>query len=92
MMALQMHTDQAASTVQKVQAYIVDNMLLGDDGDLESNTSLLDAGILDSTGAMELVAFLEDSFNISVRDEEISPENLDSIERICAFVARKAAH
>ncbi len=50
MMAVLEHLDQAASTVQDIRAYIVDNMLLGDDSDLESNTSLLDAGILDSTG------------------------------------------
>ncbi len=47
MMAELEHLDQAASTAQDIRAYIVDNMLLGDDSDLESNTSLLDAGILD---------------------------------------------
>jgi acyl carrier protein len=91
-MSGQMHSDQPVSAVQEVRAYIVDNMLLGDDSDLQSDTSLLDAGILDSTGAMELVAYLEDTFKITVKDEEISPENLDSIERICAFVARKLAN
>jgi acyl carrier protein len=91
-MAVQEHLDQAASIVGQVRTYIVDNMLLGDDGELENNTSLLDAGILDSTGAMELVAFLEGTFNITVQDEEIAPENLDSIEKICAFVARKSVN
>jgi acyl carrier protein len=80
----------AAGTVaDKVRSYVVETMLLGDGSGFENNTSLLEAGILDSTGAMELVAFLEKDFNISVQDQEISPENLDSVECICAFVARK---
>jgi acyl carrier protein len=79
----------AGSAAQKVRAYVIENMLLGEDSGFEDTTSLLDAGILDSTGAMELVAFLEKDFGISVQDMEIAPENLDSVERICAFVARK---
>ena len=81
--------NRPASVELLVRTYIIENMLLGHDSGFENNTSLLDAGILDSTGAMELVAFLEKNFNISVQDEEISPENLDSVERICAFVTEK---
>jgi acyl carrier protein len=79
----------AGTAAQKVRGYVIETMLLGEDTGFEDTTSLLDAGILDSTGAMELVAFLEKDFGISVQDEEITPENLDSVERICAFVARK---
>jgi acyl carrier protein len=81
--------DAPAGTALKVRAYVIENMLLGEDAGFNDTTSLLDAGILDSTGAMELVAFLEKDFGISVQDMEIAPENLDSVERICAFVARK---
>jgi acyl carrier protein len=77
------------TVAEKVRSYVVETMLLGDATGFENNTSLLEAGILDSTGAMELVAFLEKDFGISVQDQEISPENLDSVECICAFVARK---
>lgn len=72
----------------RIRAYLVDNLLLGED-ELDDGASLLDAGFLDSTGAVELVAFLEATFGILVADRELVPENLDSVERIAAFVARK---
>jgi acyl carrier protein len=74
-----------------VRSYIVDSLLLGAGDDLDDDTSLIEAGILDSTGAMELVAFLEDTFAVSVADQEIVPENLDSVARICALIERKLA-
>ena len=55
----------------------------------DENTSLLESGIIDSTGVLELVQFLEDRFGITVEDSELVPENLDSIDRICAFLRRK---
>ncbi len=75
----------------KVRDYIIENLLLGTSGDLDESASLLEAGILDSTGAMELVAFLEQEFGIRIIDTEIIADNLDSIDRICALVARKRA-
>ncbi len=75
----------------KVYDYIVENLLLGAADDLDESASLLDAGILDSTGAMELVAFLEQEFGIRITDTEIIADNLDSIDRICALVSRKRA-
>ncbi|MGE5545608.1 MAG: acyl carrier protein [Solirubrobacterales bacterium] len=72
-----------------VRAYIVDNMLLGAAEDLDDGTSLLEAGILDSTGAIELVAFIEETFGIRVAEDELVPENLDSVAAIAAFVERK---
>ncbi|MGZ8197708.1 MAG: acyl carrier protein, partial [Burkholderiales bacterium] len=53
--------------------------------------SLLDAGIIDSTGVMELVSFLEQEFGIQVDDQDLVPENLDSISALAAFVTRKLA-
>ena len=78
-----------AAVRAKIRAHIVENLLLGAEQELSDTASLIDAGILDSTGAMELVAFIEAEFAITVDDEELTPENLDSIANICALVERK---
>jgi acyl carrier protein len=72
----------------KVRSYILDSILLGTSDKLEDNASLLDAGILDSTGTMELVAYLENEFGLTVFDADIVADNLDSVDRICAFLQR----
>jgi acyl carrier protein len=74
----------------KVRAHIVDNLLLGTADDFDDNTELMEAGILDSTGSMELVAFLETTFAIAIEDDEIIPENLNSLARICNFIVQKS--
>ena len=74
----------------KVRSYIVDNLLLGTTDDFDDNIELMEAGILDSTGSMELVAFLETTFAIAIGDDEIIPENLNSLARICKFVVQKS--
>ena len=58
---------------------------------LPGSTSLIEAGIIDSTGVLELVGFLEDTFDVRIRDDELVPENLDTIDSIVAFVGRKQA-
>lgn len=73
----------------RIRAYIVENLLLGADVDLADAPSLLEAGVLDSTGAMELVGFIEQEFMVTVSDSDIVPENLDSIDGITGFVMRK---
>ena len=74
----------------KIRAFIDERFLFGrDDIYVEDDDSLLDRGIIDSTGVLELVAFLEESFNVNVEDDELVPENLDSISRAAAFVAKK---
>jgi acyl carrier protein len=75
---------------QKIRQFIIDTFLFGDtETELSDGDSLLDSGIVDSTGVLELVAFIEDEFNIEVRDEELIPENLDSLDQLAAFVERK---
>ncbi len=75
---------------QKIRQFIVETFLLGDtDVELSDGDSLLDSGIVDSTGVLELVAFIEDEFDVEVRDEELVPENLDSLDQLAAFVDRK---
>jgi acyl carrier protein len=72
-----------------VRRFIVETFLFGENGHLQADTSFLDAGIIDSTGVLELVSFLEATYGISVRDDELIPENLDSLANIDAYVARK---
>jgi len=59
--------------------------------EVKDEESLLDSGIVDSLGILDLVAFLEETFGIRVGDEELSPENFDSIETVTRFVAAKRA-
>ena len=56
------------------------------------NDSLLEKGIVDSTGVLEMVSFIQNTFAITVEDSELVPENLDSVSSIAAFVARKAGN
>lgn len=72
-----------------VHAFILDNFLFGQGNGLQDDTSFLKKGILDSTGVLELVAFIEKTFAISVRDTEMLPENLDSFNAIERFVTKK---
>ncbi len=70
--------------------YILENYLFTDDESaLNDGDSFLDKGILDSTGIMELIYFLEDEFKVTVGDDEMVPENLDSVDNIVAFCATK---
>lgn len=79
-------------TREAVRNYIIENFLFGDAEPLRGDDiSLLDEGIMDSVGVMELVAFLEQDFGLSVADDELVPENLDSVSNLVAFIARKQA-
>ncbi len=73
----------------KVREFVVENFLFGDDTGLSEATSFRDEGIVDSTGVLELVAFLETEFGITIEGSEYIPDNLDSIEKIAQFVVRK---
>jgi len=72
-----------------IKTFIVENFLFGSEDGLEEKTSFLEEGIIDSTGILELVTFLEEEFSITVEDEELVPENLDSINNVTAFLERK---
>lgn len=69
--------------------FVVENFLFGEEGRVQDDTSFIGSGIVDSTGIMELVAFVEERFGIRVEDEEVIPENLDSLERVAAYLGRK---
>lgn len=77
-------------TRDAVRTYIIENFLFGDAEPLRSDDiSLLDEGIMDSVGVMELVAFLEQDFELTVEDDELVPENLDSVSNLVTFISRK---
>jgi len=75
--------------IKTIRTFLNDNFLFGDDGELEEETSFLESGIIDSTGILELVALLEEKFGILIEDDEIVPENLDSLNNITNFIQMK---
>lgn len=77
---------------REIRRFVIDNFMYGeDDRALKSDDSFLANGTIDSTGVLELVAFLERQYGIQVEDDELVPENLDSIARLVAFIGRKRA-
>lgn len=78
------------STEEKIRAFILENYLFTDDqSELKNDDSFLDQGILDSTGILEIIFYIEDAFKIKIKDEEMVPDNLDSVNKIVAFIQRK---
>jgi acyl carrier protein len=73
----------------RVRTFIVENFLFGEANELQDDTSFLEEGIIDSTGVLELIEFIEKDFELTLKDEEIVPENLDSIDSITEFLTRK---
>ena len=73
----------------EIQNYIVENILFGDGQKLETDTSFQEGGILDSIGFLELITFVEGKFDIKIADEEVIPENLDTLRKISDFVKKK---
>ncbi len=81
---------QKMSTEEKIRNYILENFLFTDDQSaLSSEDSFMEKGIIDSTGILEVIYFLEDDFKVQVEDDEMIPENLDSVKNLVAFVEKK---
>ena len=75
-----------------VRRYIEDNFIMGAGGTaLADGDSFLEMHVLDSTGFLELIGHLEEAYGIKVLDDEMVPENLDSLQSVAEFVARKRA-
>jgi acyl carrier protein len=74
---------------EKVRNYIVTTFLFGDSSKVGDETSFLDNSILDSTGMLELISFIEQEFAISIDPSELIPDNLDSIKNVTQFIERK---
>lgn len=75
----------------RIRGFITSNFYLPEGESLSDGESLLDRGLIDSTGVLEVVSFLEETFGIGIQDREMVPDNFDSIERIDAFVQRKSS-
>jgi acyl carrier protein len=79
--------------IPKIRAFIFENFLFdADDNALQNESSFLEEGIIDSTGVLELVEWLEEEFEIKVEDEELIPENLDSVILLAAFISSKKSN
>jgi acyl carrier protein len=74
---------------EKIRQFVIDTFMFGKGDGLRNDTSFLEEGIIDSTGILELVGFLEEQFGVSVEDEELIPENLDSLNNLAAYLERK---
>ena len=75
---------------EQIRAFIAENFLFSANGfDLSDDASFLDEGVVDSTGTLELVMFVEETFGVEVGDNEIEPENFDSVDKLAAYIARK---
>jgi len=74
---------------EQIRTFVTSNFYVADPAALKDEESLLDSGVIDSTGVLEVIAFIEDTFGFTVEDMEMLPENLDSVERITNFVIRK---
>lgn len=77
--------------LKTIRAFVIDNYLFGEEGCLENDDSFMETGIIDSTGILELVRFLESTYGIKVADEELIPDNLDSVNKIVSFIHMKQA-
>jgi acyl carrier protein len=76
----------------QVRTYLLDNFLMGGTAqDIQDDTSFMTRRILDSTGFIELISYLQEQFGIQIKDEEMVPENLDSLKNIEKFVSGKLA-
>ncbi|MCD4719350.1 MAG: acyl carrier protein [Desulfobacula sp.] len=73
---------------EKIKNFIIENFLFGEDNDLKDDTSFLEEGIIDSTGVLELIEYLEEEFNIEIDDEDMIPENLDSLNYLEQFISK----
>jgi len=75
--------------VNTVKEFIVENFLFGEEGQIELETDFFEKGIIDSTGVIELVSYIEETFGISIDDDELIPENLSSLKKIGEFLQQK---
>ena len=75
----------------RVVQFVTTNFYVAEGASVDDEASLLDQGIVDSTGVLEVITFLEEEFGIKIEDAEMIPDNLDTIGNITAFVTRKRA-
>lgn len=76
-------------TKREIKRFIADNFLYGVEDGVADDASLLERGLIDSTGVLELVAFVEEKYGITFADHELVPDNLDSVNKLAAFIDRR---
>jgi acyl carrier protein len=77
----------------QVRKYLLKNFLPGSPPEaLQDRESFLEKGVIDSTGVLELVAFLEENFKFKIEDEDLIPDNLDSVDQLVSFIQKKAVY
>jgi acyl carrier protein len=82
-------SSQAAAVEMKIRGYILENLLFSSDpAELPNDDSLLERGVIDSTGVLEIILFLESEFDIEVKASEMLPENFDTVNNMVRFVCR----
>ena len=86
---MQPSQSECHSAEHELTEFVVDNFLFGCSTALAGDDSFLEKGIIDSTGILELVTFVEDRYRITIEDRELLPDNLDSVNRLAAFIRRK---
>jgi acyl carrier protein len=74
---------------KEIRDFIITNFLFGDASSLQDDTSFLVSGVIDSTGILELIMFLEQTYGIKIEPEEMVPENFDSVNKVVQFLGRK---
>ncbi len=77
------------SYIESLRAYMSETFLFGANDKLQPDTSFLKSGIIDSTGILELITYLEETYQIKIEDEELIPENFDSLQNIDQFLQHK---
>ena len=92
---MQLHMEQPTymktnGSGKVIRGFVVMNYLLGDETRaFTDDDSFLESGIMDSTGILELIEFVEDTYDLTIEDAEMVPENLDSVNNICEFIKNK---
>jgi len=77
------------NNIETVRNFVVQNFMFGDGERLQNDTSFLQAGIIDSTGILELIMFVEGTFGIKIEDNELVPANLDNLNNLSEYINRK---
>ena len=85
-----MATTEQETIRKELKEFIIEVFLMGNESDCPGDSdSFMQEGIIDSTGVLELVAFVEDQYDISIDDDEMTPDNLDSIDKLAVFISGK---
>ena len=83
-------TENKQDILSTIKSFIIENFLFGNDSEMiENKESFMENGIIDSTGILELIEFVEEKYEITIGDDELLPENLDSLDNISTFIILK---